>query len=193
MALRLQRQLLLESGGGQPLAQQHQWLESPPRCRSSCAGPGGGGGRPRIAAAAQFRLRGGSTLPYGSRTRGGGHPPPAHIRGHLGTWYCDTLYALLGLQRYVNNSQNLPNSRTQRRQGRNIPFGGTPDSHTCSLCLGDLAGWWIVSGHLSGKVYPGIQAKTTIRDLTNLDVSGYPGKHMYPGIRALRLIWVSGQ
>ena len=34
----LQRQLLLEAGGGQPLAQQHQWLElggvSPPRCRS---------------------------------------------------------------------------------------------------------------------------------------------------------------
>ncbi len=45
----------------------------------------------------------------------------------LGTWYCDTL------QRYVNNSRNLPNSRTQRKQGRNIPLGGTPDSDTCSL------------------------------------------------------------
>ena len=29
---------------------------------------------------------------------------------------------------YVNNSRNLPTSRTQRTQGRNIPFGGTPHS-----------------------------------------------------------------
>ena len=28
---------------------------------------------------------------------------------------------------YVNNFRNLPTSRTQRTQGRNIPFGGTPD------------------------------------------------------------------
>ena len=193
MALRLQRQLLLESGGGQPLAQQHQWLESPPRCRSSCAGPGGGGVDPASQQQHNSDSGGGRPSHTAVALEGGVTPPPAHIRGHLGTWYCDTLYAFLGLQRYVNNSQNLPNSRTQRRQGRNIPFGGTPDSHTCSHCLGELAGWWIVSGHLSGKVYPGIQAKTTIRDLTNLDVSGYPGKHMYPGIRALRLIWVSGQ
>ena len=30
--------------------------------------------------------------------------------------------------RNANNSQNLPASRTQRTQGRNIPFGGTPRS-----------------------------------------------------------------
>ena len=29
---------------------------------------------------------------------------------------------------YVNNSRNLPTSRTQRTQGRNIPFEGTPHS-----------------------------------------------------------------
>ncbi len=29
---------------------------------------------------------------------------------------------------YMNNSRNLPTSRTQRTQGRNIPFEGTPHS-----------------------------------------------------------------
>ena len=29
---------------------------------------------------------------------------------------------------YVNNSRNLPTSRTKRTQGRNIPFEGTPHS-----------------------------------------------------------------
>ncbi len=34
---------------------------------------------------------------------------------------------------YVNNSRNLPTSRTQRTQGRNIPFEGTPHSDN-SIC-----------------------------------------------------------
>ena len=37
---------------------------------------------------------------------------------------------------YVNNSRNLPTSRTQRTQGRNIPFEGTPhsDIYTHLIC-----------------------------------------------------------
>ena len=35
--------------------------------------------------------------------------------------------------RRANNSQNLPASRTQRTQGRNIPFGGTPHSDLLGL------------------------------------------------------------
>ncbi len=31
-------------------------------------------------------------------------------------------------RQYVNNSRNLPTSRTQRMHGRNIPFEGTPHS-----------------------------------------------------------------
>ena len=45
-------------------------------------------------------------------------------------------------RRYVNNSRNLPTSRTQRTQGRNIPFGGTPHSDeqkTAHLCF--LMSW----------------------------------------------------
>ncbi len=36
---------------------------------------------------------------------------------------------------YVNNSRNLPTSRTQRTQGRNIPFEGTPDSDQTKIAV----------------------------------------------------------
>ena len=43
---------------------------------------------------------------------------------------------------YVNNSRNLPTSRTQRTQGRNIPFEGTPHSDFTGPLKASRASAW---------------------------------------------------
>ena len=49
---------------------------------------------------------------------------------------------------YVNNSRNLPTSRTQRTQGRNIPFEGTPHSDFTGPLKASRASAWSGSpGH----------------------------------------------
>ena len=53
-----------------------------------------------------------------------------------------------------------------------------------SLSL-SITGWWIVSGQVSRKVYPGILATKSILDLRTVHVSGYPGSKGYPGIWAI--------
>ncbi len=43
---------------------------------------------------------------------------------------------------YVNNSRNLPTSRTKRTQGRNIPFEGTPHSDFTGPLKASRASAW---------------------------------------------------